>query len=75
MPVKQKERNRNASLIQKKHEGKWVAISSDYKKVLDYSDNVVELVNKNGRDNVVYMKALRSNISYAFFSRNGMEGI
>lgn len=52
--------------VEKKHEGKWVAISSDYSKVLDYSDDVVKLVERNGRENVMYTKILRSDVSYIF---------
>jgi hypothetical protein len=59
-------RRGKVGIIEKKHEGKWVAISPDYKKVLDYSDDIVALTERNGRENVVYMKALRSDTSYAF---------
>lgn len=53
-------------IVEKKHEGKWVAISSDYSKVLDYSDDVTKLVERNGRENVIYTKVLRSDVSYIF---------
>lgn len=52
--------------IEKKHEGKWLAVSADYSKIIDYSDDIVSLAEKNGRDNIIYTKALSSDTSYAF---------
>ena len=56
----------NKIFVEKKHEGKWFAISSDYSNVLDYSDDIVKLVERNGGDNVMYTKILRSDMSYIF---------
>jgi hypothetical protein len=53
-------------IIQKKHEGKWVALSSDFQKVLGYSTDVTSLVKKFGRDDVTYTKILKSDVVYAF---------
>ncbi len=47
-------------------EHKWVALSEDYKQVVDSSENLVELKQRVGTDNVVYMKVPASGVSYAF---------
>ena len=55
-----------SNLLKKEHGGKWVAISSDYKKVVDFSDDLVQLEKKVGSKDVVYIKALQENVTYAF---------
>lgn len=68
MPIK-KSSSSAKSVIQKKHEGKWIALSMDFKKVLGYSDDVMGLVKKFGRDEVTYTKVLRSDVVYAFIQK------
>ncbi|HEY4487748.1 MAG TPA: hypothetical protein VI483_03230 [Candidatus Paceibacterota bacterium] len=55
-------------ILAKKHEEKWVALSKDRTKVLDYDISLVKLsdrVEKKNRD-FVYMKVLRSDTEYCF---------
>lgn len=54
------------SVIKKEHEGKWIALSSDYSRVVDFADTPHELKQKIGNQEVVFMRALPTNISYAF---------
>jgi len=53
-------------IIKKEHEGKWIALSEDGTKVLEYSDSLIELKRKVGGIKFVSMKVPRSDISYAF---------
>lgn len=53
-------------IIKRGHEGKWVALSKDYKKVLGASGNLKTLTKKVGRQDVVYMRVPLSGYSYAF---------
>ena len=48
------------------HYGKWVALSADRKKILDFSTNLSQLSSKFGTKDVVYTKPLDPNKSYAF---------
>ena len=57
---------KRVSILQKKHEGKWVALSLDGKRVIGFSDNLVALEKKVGRDKVMFTKALHSDTTYAF---------
>ena len=61
--------NANLTKILKKiHEEKWVALSKDRTKVLDFDVSLVKLaerVEKKNRD-YVYMKVLRSDTEYCF---------
>ena len=43
-------------VLKKEMENKWVALSADYKKVFDFSDDLVLLTKKIGTEKVVYMK-------------------
>ena len=59
--------NTNLSkILNKSHEKKWVALSHNRSKVLGYSDNLLELKNKVNDKNVIYMKVLSSDTSFAF---------
>ena len=53
-------------IIKKSHENKWVALSPDRSKVVDYSENLVTLREKVGNREVTYMKVLSSNVIHAF---------
>lgn len=61
-----KVRKIDLSVIKKEHEGKWLALSTDYKKIVDYSDSLSELGKKVKGKDVVYTKALPSDTSFAF---------
>jgi len=61
--------NANLTKILKKiHEEKWVALSKDRTKVLDFDKNLVKLSNRVEKRNtdLVYMKVLRSDTEYCF---------
>ena len=53
-------------LIKKEHEGKWLAISPNYKKIIAYSEKLADLEKEVGKKDVVYTKALHSDVRYAF---------
>lgn len=53
-------------LLEKKHEGKWIALSLGTNQIIGYATSLAQLEKKVGREGVVFTKALRSNISYAF---------
>ncbi len=55
-----------SKILKRKHEGKWVAISYDYKKIVGYSDNLQKLTKEIRDKNVIYLKALSSSVRYAF---------
>ncbi len=55
-----------SKILTREHEGKWVVLSDDYKKVIDFSDNLMQLKERVGVENVIYIKAPVSGISYAF---------
>lgn len=61
--------NANLTKVLKKvHEEKWVALSKDQTKVLDFDSSLVKLANrveKKTKD-YVYMKVLRSDTEYCF---------
>jgi adenine-specific DNA methylase len=54
-----------SKIIQEKHVGKWVAISTNYKKILGYSNTLNELTRKYSGD-VVYLKPLSPDMQYSF---------
>ena len=56
-----------SGLMRKEHEGKWVAISADYKKVVGYSDDLKKLAREVGDEKVVYHMGLSSDKNYAFY--------
>ena len=55
-------------ILGKEHEEKWVALSKDRKKLVDSSENLVELRGCLGskRNDYVYMRVLRSDMEYSF---------
>ncbi len=55
-----------STVLKREHENKWVALSDDYKKVIDFSDNLEHLTERVGVENVVYIKVPIFGISYAF---------
>lgn len=57
------------SILGSEHEEKWVALSKDRQKVIDFSADLLELRRRIGEtnENVVYMKMLPSNMEFAFF--------
>lgn len=55
--------------LDNKYEGKWVALSVDYKKVIAYSDSLKSLTNKIGKQKAVITKGLAPDMNYAFLCR------
>ncbi len=53
-------------ILTKAHEKMWVALSPDRTKVLDYASSLRELKIKINTKDVVYMKVLPSDTSFAF---------
>jgi hypothetical protein len=54
-------------ILTKAHENKWVALSSDYKKVVDYSEDLLALRERIGNnENIVYIKVPEFGRRYAF---------
>lgn len=61
------QKNYNLSkILTKEHEGKWVALSPMYDKVIDYSNDLMSLTKRIQNQNVVYMKPTASDSFYAF---------
>ncbi len=60
-------------VLKKEHEEKWVALSQDHRKVVDFDPSLVELTKRLGQkeNEYVYMKVLRSDMEYCFTWRNG----
>lgn len=56
----------NKCLYTVEHYGKWVALSADRKKILDYSSSLSSLTNKHGTEKVVYTRPLDPSLNYAF---------
>lgn len=62
-----KDKNYNLSkILTREHEGKWVALSPEYDKVVAFSDTLPHLAQKVGDTDVVYMKATSPDVNYAF---------
>jgi hypothetical protein len=57
------------TLITKQHEGKWVAISADHTKLVDVSDDLLELERRVAGQNVTVLKVMRSDVGYAPLSQ------
>ena len=55
-------------IITKKHEEKWVALSADHSRVLDFDEDFLALTERmeQKKDRYVYMKVLRSDMEYSF---------
>lgn len=58
--------NNLTKILNKSYEGKWVALSSDRRKVLGSANKLVELKNKVSKKDALYMKVLSSDTSFAF---------
>ena len=57
-----------SKILKDEHSGKWVAVSSDHKRVVDYSDDLVSLGKRVGTDGVVYIKTLPKNSNCVFLN-------
>ena len=55
-----------SKIIKKEHEGKWIALSPMYDKVVGWSDDLMSLTRKMENQAVVYMKPTVSDVLYAF---------
>lgn len=55
----------NKTIFATEHYGKWVALSADRRKVLDYSDDLEKLAERNG-DEAVYVIVQNPNFEHAF---------
>jgi len=55
-----------SNIIKKEHEGKWIALSPMYDKVVGYSNDLVSLTREMKNQDVVYMKPTASDSLYAF---------
>lgn len=66
MKKSQKKNEAINNLIGKEHEGKWVAITPCYDKVVAYSERLIDLKKQVKDRNVVYIKPLLSDRTYAF---------
>ena len=53
---KENMRSRVLTNLRKEHEGKWVAVSSDYKKIVGYSESLQELEKMVKGAQVVFFK-------------------
>jgi hypothetical protein len=54
------------NVLTPEHAGKWVALSSDRRTVIAYADDIDELAREVGNKEVVYLKARKPGVSYAF---------
>lgn len=56
-----------SKLLKREHIGKWVALSEDQTRVVDFSENLSELTHRIGADeSVVYTRVLDPDQIYAF---------
>lgn len=55
-----------SKVIKREHEGKWIALSPAYDKVVGCSNDLVSLTREIGKQEVVYMKPTTSDSLYAF---------
>ena len=55
-------------ILKKIHEEKWVALSADHSRVLDFDEDFLALTERMEKkeDRYVYMKVLRSDMEYSF---------
>lgn len=65
---KEAARSHVLSILKKEHEGKWVAITSDYKKIVGYSQSLRDLQKSVKDVDVVYLKGFPSDVKFAFES-------
>ena len=61
-----KDKSSKKSIFTEAHYGKWVALSADRKKILDYSDNLKTLTERLSDEKVVYTKAMDPKIAHCF---------
>ena len=61
-----KKNNDFTKILNKSHENKWVALSSDRYKVLGVADKLIDLTNKIHDKDAVYMRVLPSDVTFAF---------
>lgn len=52
------------SVVKPEHVGKWVALSSNYKKLLAVGATLAEVLRKTGKDEVIVMQVM-ANTGYA----------
>lgn len=55
-----------SKILKKEHEGKWVALSEDGKKVVAFDEKLSELEKKVGDTKVRYTKVPPFDVSFAF---------
>jgi len=54
-------------VLKREHIGKWVALSEDQTRVVDFSENLIELTQRiNSDQNVIYTRVLDPDHVYAF---------
>ncbi|HEY4483078.1 MAG TPA: hypothetical protein VI953_02785 [Candidatus Paceibacterota bacterium] len=53
------------SALKREHQDKWVALSRDYKRVVDSADSLDELARHTKGQDVLVMKALPMMVTYA----------
>ena len=61
-----KEVSGTQSILTEAHEKKWVALSVDHKKVISYSESLLDLKREVGTKKVVYMKVPPSGAYLSF---------
>ena len=54
------------TVLKKEHDQKWVALSKDNKKVVDFDVNLIELDKRVDKDKVTYMKVPPSDMYLSF---------
>lgn len=54
------------SVLTKEHEKKWVALSRDNKKVIDFDENLIALDKRVDRKEVTFMKVPPSDVYLCF---------
>lgn len=55
-----------SKILKSSHQNKWVAISRDYRKVVAFADNLVDLDRKvKNPTQVIYTRIIAKNVSFA----------
>ena len=54
------------NVITKKHEGKWVALSVDYRTVVASNADIAKLEKEVGAKDVIYMRAVAPNLDAGY---------
>lgn len=52
-------------ILKKTHENKWIALSRDYKKVVDFSRDLTALNKRIGNKDVIFMRVLPKDLIFA----------